>query len=210
MADVTISSLSPIAPATGLFLPASNGTTTGSVTMSQVCGVMTANQITTALGYTPLNGMPAGSILQVQQAYKKDIWGKGGAGTQNIWWDVDGLSVTMNLVKPNSKILVSGTINFSRDCNGNDAFLRLLRNDALSTANSTGGTIGHAAAQISILQANPVTFAYLDTPTQTANTYKIQAYLSSTACTMFVNVRGINDGGAFTLTSNLTLMEIAQ
>ena len=54
MADVTISDLGALTPATGLFLPASNGVTTGKVTLSQVCGVMTANQITAALGYTPI------------------------------------------------------------------------------------------------------------------------------------------------------------
>jgi hypothetical protein len=56
MADVTINDLSPITPAAGLFLPVSNGTTTGNVTLSQVCGVMSSAQITTALGYTPYNG----------------------------------------------------------------------------------------------------------------------------------------------------------
>lgn len=54
MADVTISGLSPITPSTGLLLPVSNGTTTGRVALSQVCGVMTSAQITTALGYTPI------------------------------------------------------------------------------------------------------------------------------------------------------------
>jgi hypothetical protein len=148
-----------------------------------------------------------GCVIQVVQAYKKDNWG---LSSLNNWVDVTGLSVSINLKNSNSKILVSGTINLSRDCDGNDVFIRLLRNDVLSNGNSTGGTIGHAAAQISRLQANPVTFSYLDSITQTANTYKIQAYLANSACTMFVNTRGINDGGAFTLTSNLTLMEIAQ
>ena len=54
MADVTISGLSPITPSTGLFLPASDNNTTGKVTLSQVCGVMTSAQITSALGYAPI------------------------------------------------------------------------------------------------------------------------------------------------------------
>jgi len=63
MADVTISSLSPLTPSTELVLPVSNGTTTGKVTLSQVCGVMTSAQITSALGYTPYNSTnPAGYI----------------------------------------------------------------------------------------------------------------------------------------------------
>ena len=53
MADVVISDLSPITPSTGLVLPVSNGSSTGKVTLSQVCGVMTSAQIATALGFTP-------------------------------------------------------------------------------------------------------------------------------------------------------------
>lgn len=198
MATVTISNLDSLTPAAGLVVPVSNGATTGKVTLSQVCGLIAANQL------------PAGCVIQVVQVYKTDRWSKGGAGTQDQWWDVDGLSVGMTLKKANSKILVSGTINFSRDCSGGDAFLRLLRNDDTSAANPPGGHIGHVAGQIAQLQAIPITFSYLDTPAQATNTYKIQALLSSTACTMFVNVRGGNDGPSFTVPSNLTLMEIAQ
>jgi hypothetical protein len=73
MADVTISGLGDITPSTGLFLPASDASTTGKVTLSQVCGVMTSSQITTALGYTPFNStnpgtgsinLPAGTTAQ--------------------------------------------------------------------------------------------------------------------------------------------------
>jgi hypothetical protein len=73
MADVTISGLGDLTPSTGLFLPVSNTSTTGKVTLSQVCGVMTSAQITTALGYTPYNsdnpgtgslGLPAGTTAQ--------------------------------------------------------------------------------------------------------------------------------------------------
>jgi hypothetical protein len=189
MADVTISSLTPASPASSAKIPFSNGNATYSTTPA---GIVAASP---------------GCVIQVVQAYKKDSWG---LSSLNNWVDVPGLSVSINLKNSNSKILVSGTINLSRDCDAYDVFIRLLRNDVLSTGNSTGGTIGHAAAQISKFQANPVTFSYLDSITQTANTYKIQAYLASAACTMFVNTRGFNDGGSFTLTSNLTLMEIAQ
>jgi hypothetical protein len=73
MADVTINGLGDITPSTGLFLPASDASTTGKVTLSQVCGVMTSSQITTALGYTPFNStnpgtgsinLPAGTTAQ--------------------------------------------------------------------------------------------------------------------------------------------------
>ena len=73
MADVTINALSPITPATGLFLPASDSNTTGRVTLSQVCGVMTSAQITTALGYTPYNGAtnPNGYITNTNASVAK-------------------------------------------------------------------------------------------------------------------------------------------
>ena len=192
MADVTISSLTPASPASSATIPFSNGLATYSTTPA---GIVAASP---------------GCVLQVKQAYKTDRWGKGGAGVQDIWWNVDGLSVSITLKKSNSKILVSGTVNFSRDCQTNDAFLRLVRNDTL-VGNSAGGIIGHAAGQNTFLQANPVSFSFLDTPDLITNTYKIQALLSATACTMFVNVRGLNDASSvFTLTSNLTLMEISQ
>jgi hypothetical protein len=80
MADVTISELSPLTPSVGLTLPVSNGSTTGNVTLSQVCGVMTSSQITTALGYTPYNGttnpnayITASSLPVSQQLVK--AWG---------------------------------------------------------------------------------------------------------------------------------------
>ena len=56
MADVTINNLSPLTPSTGLVLPVSNGSSTGRVTLAEVCGVMTSTQIINALGYTPYNG----------------------------------------------------------------------------------------------------------------------------------------------------------
>jgi len=55
MADVTINNLSPLTPTTGLYLPVTNGSSTGKVTLAEVCGVMTSTQITNALGYTPLS-----------------------------------------------------------------------------------------------------------------------------------------------------------
>ena len=59
MADVTISALGDLTPSTGLFLPVSDASTTGKVTLAQVCGVMSSAQITTALGYTPYNATNA-------------------------------------------------------------------------------------------------------------------------------------------------------
>ena len=108
MADVTISGLSPLTPSVGLILPVSNGTTTGSVTLSQVCGVMTSAQITTALGYTPYNSTnPSGYItassLPASQQLAKAWVSFTGIGT-------NGQAVA-TLQKYNVSTVVRNTIN---------------------------------------------------------------------------------------------------
>jgi len=60
---VKITQLPAVSPNGSLVLPVSDGITTSKVTVSQVCGVMTAGQITTSLGYTPYNSTnPSGYI----------------------------------------------------------------------------------------------------------------------------------------------------
>jgi len=68
MADVTINNLSPITPATGLFLPASDNSTTGKVTIGNINSLapvqtvfgragnvtLQSSDVTGALGYTPI------------------------------------------------------------------------------------------------------------------------------------------------------------
>ena len=55
MANKRIQDLPSLAPANGsLILPVTNGSTTGRVTISEVCGVITAGQISSALGYAPV------------------------------------------------------------------------------------------------------------------------------------------------------------
>ena len=149
-----------------------------------------------------------GCILQVVQAYKTDSWSNG--AVINTWQDVPGLQVSITLKNSSNKVLVSGTINIGRDCNANDACIRLLRTDNsgnyISVGNSTGGYIGHVGAQTGLYTANPSTFKFLETPGQLTSTYKIQFILLGSACTGFVNIRGAQ---GFVVTSNLTLMEIA-
>jgi hypothetical protein len=55
MANRRIQDLPALTPATTLILPVTNGATTGRITVSEVCGVITSGQISSALGYTPVN-----------------------------------------------------------------------------------------------------------------------------------------------------------
>jgi len=55
MANQRIQDLIPLTPTVNLVLPVSDGSTTGKVSLSDACGVMTSAQITAALGYTPVS-----------------------------------------------------------------------------------------------------------------------------------------------------------
>jgi hypothetical protein len=74
MADVTINSLPNLTPSTGLFLPVTDGSSTGKVTLSQVCGVMTSTQITTALGYIPYNSTNPNNYISSSNAGVAKAW----------------------------------------------------------------------------------------------------------------------------------------
>ena len=214
MADVRISDLNALTPSTGLVLPVSNGSTTGKVTLSQVCGVMTSAQITSALGYTPYNGttnpngyissLPSGSVVQVQSSVKTDVFqGTTGALT---FTDI-GLSTSITMRSSNNKVLVMFTGNGGS--NAGTLFSRLIRGSTpicvgdaasgkiqASTPSSFFGDGNHARAHV---------MNFLDTPGGGTHTYKVQ--FASNAANWYIN-RSSNDyEGRYA--STLTLMEIA-
>lgn len=117
MADVTISGLSPIAPASGLFLPASDGTSSGKVTLAEVCGVMTSNQITTALGYRPQ------PFLKYVTANTQEQQSPGAN-----WEDRTGLSVTFN-ASFDQTVLVSVYFSHAYEAGNIDARVRFILNN---------------------------------------------------------------------------------
>ncbi len=214
MADVTISQLGDLTPTTGLFLPVSDASTTGKVTLSQVCGVMTANQITTALGYTPYNGTtnpngylnsaPVGGIIKVVSSTLTSVYGPGTGGLS--FQDI-GLNATINPVSNNSKIMIMFSGNGGS--NSGSLFSRLVRG-------STAICVGDAASD-KIQASTPSSFYadgnharahvmnYVDSPnTTSAVTYKVQ--FASNAGNWYIN-RSPNDfEGRYA--STLTLMEI--
>jgi hypothetical protein len=117
MADVTISGLSPITPASGLFLPASDASVTGKVTLAEVCGVMTANQIINALGYRPQPFLKyATANTQVQQTP--------GAN----WVDRTGLSASFN-ASYNQTVLASVYFSHAYESGVIDARVRFILNN---------------------------------------------------------------------------------
>ena len=216
MADVTINALSPITPTTGLFLPASDSNTTGKVTLSQVCGVMTSSQITTALGYTPYNGatnpngyltsstLPAGSIKQViYNSYSTTT----SIGTSNT---DTGLNASITLTNPNNKVLVrveqalwqyAQTAGFdsytSMQLHRNNSFI-FGTNDATAPGwNSID--LGNNLGVFIITGIYP--FTYMDTPGAGTHTYKTVCKMLRSPSTAIAQ----NNNAP----SMITLMEIA-
>jgi len=117
MADITINNLENITPATGLFLPASNGSVTGKVTLAEVCGVMTSSQITNALGYRPQPFLKyATANTQVQQTP--------GAN----WVNRTGLSASFN-ASYDQTVLASVYFSHAYESDAIDARVRFILNN---------------------------------------------------------------------------------
>jgi hypothetical protein len=121
----------------------SNGATTGKVTLSQVCGVMTLSQITTALGYTPYNSsnpanyITASSLPATQQLAK--AW---------VRFNGPGTSVPANGANVTNLISASYNISslFYYDRNGWRAYFTAPFANAshlCGTGSSSGNNLAH-------------------------------------------------------------------
>lgn len=231
MADVTIGNLNNITPSTGLFIPASNNSTTGKVTLSQVCGVMTSAQITTALGYTPYNGttnpngyitantLPAGCILQVKQVVKTDV-SKTNSNVPN-YEDIPGLSINITPKASSSKILVTSNLLGSSVDN---SFVRLMRNvngGAFSHIYTNTNTPGNRtlvsmgdfynAGSPGTRAGQQNTSVFLDSPNTTSVVvYKLQ-YATRNGSDFAINTTYYDANQNYQIlgASSITLMEVA-
>jgi hypothetical protein len=137
MANQRIQDLIPLAPTVNLVLPVSDGSTTGKVSLSDVCGVMTSAQITAALGFTPVQqGGGAGQssnklyigwsgsnlLLQVDATNFGNTWPLSVSGNANTattasngakaWVNFDGTTVTV--VGAESRCTIRSSYNVSK------------------------------------------------------------------------------------------------
>jgi hypothetical protein len=188
-----------VAGTTVLDLPATSGTilTTGSSGQS-----------------IPKAALPTGSVLQVIQTYKTDVFS---TTSNSAFVDITGLSVSITPTSSSSKILVMATLT---DCSTNesvgDGMFQVLRNSTAIGNGDNGGTAPLMAYVNTYLAASTtitdsVIFNYLDSPATTSSTtYKVQCRLWSnqgTTGTLFVGRRGGN--ASFISPSSITVMEIA-
>jgi len=176
---------------------------------NQLSGMTTASL--PALGSAQ---MPTGSVLQVKQAYKTDIF----STSANSDTDITGLSVSITPSSTSSKILVTSNISgFSHNGLGGGFCIKrdstkigLADTSGSRTRTSFSGDLYTGdAAGTSQMHFNAVA-CFLDSPSSTsALTYKITAQCNGN--TLNINHEETDSDGNDTTrcVSHITLMEIA-
>jgi hypothetical protein len=201
----------PASPAVGQM---GYNTTTGLFDMYTASGWVSS--LTNASQSIPKASLPTGSVLQVVQAYKTDVFS---TTTNTAFVDITGLSVSITPTSASSKILVMATLtDCSTSASSGDGMFQVLRGSTAIGNGDSGGTapvMGYVntylAASVNITDA--VVFNYLDSPATTSSTtYKVQCRLWSNSGsgldgTLYVGRR--NGNGSFISPSSITLLEIA-
>ena len=178
-----------------------------------VVGVVTATSGIVGLTST---GMPAGSIIQVKQTHKTDIFSSSGT----TFTDITGLTVSITPTSSSNKILVSSSICFGAAGNGYLA-VRLFRNSTAlaqsttATGNQINCTFGvpvpyDAAGEYKL---HTVSYQFLDDAQDTnVHTYKYQMANFVVGTSNFYVNRPHNDTNYSYIhrgTSTITAMEVA-
>ena len=159
-------------------------------------------------------GMPAGSVLQVKQAYKTDVF----STTANSDTDITGLSVSITPSSTSSKILVTSNISgFSHNgLGGGFCIQRDSTKIGLATAGDqrvrtsfSGGLYTGDASGTGQMHFNAVA-CYLDSPSSTsALTYKVVAQLNGNTLKVNQEETDSNNNDTNRGVSHITVMEIA-
>ena len=153
--------------------------------------------------------LPAGSVLQVVSATKKDTF----STTSSTYVDITGLTATITPSATTSKILVSVALSFGHSSDNNSHLtIRDASNNVLIDPTSPGSRAqGFMSAQVAgIGNQEPVSFSFLHEPSTTsAFTYKVSGQTANN--TFYINRsdsdnNGSNRGRGI---STIILMEVA-
>jgi hypothetical protein len=162
--------------------------------------IVSVNASVATVGTLPFTALPAGSVLQVVQIVKTDVF----STASSSYVDVTGLSQAITPKFSTSKILV--LVSSSSSSSSGDLRFQLLR-DSTAIGNSTGVTNpAFATKDNTQYQATTEVTSYLDSPATTSSTtYKVQIAIGSG--TGYINRRAY--AADFGGVSSITLMEIA-
>jgi hypothetical protein len=220
MADVAINNLSPIIPSTGLFLPASDSSTTGRVTIANINSLAPVQSVFGRTSDVTLQYADylAGALIQVNQAAKTDTWTVDAPANYQAWTDIPGLSVTTVPKRSNSKMLIDVSLAMTGDTR-TQGYCRILRNN--TTPIGVGGVNGsrpQACFNSYTNQENEIKtsgFKFLDNwNSPDTVTYKLQVLGQggdTSSGTIYVNrsVSWSNSSASCTACSTLIVSEIA-
>ena len=150
------------------------------------------NNAKLATGTPSAAALPSGTILQVVQSYKDDVFS---TSTATTWEDITGLSVAITPSATTSDVLVLVDVRLGFAA-GELAQLRL-RRGSTTVGSSTIGTTGNgfsfydsdsnSPSQTRVMATNTMTF--LDSPsTTTSTTYKVQMWKDgSNTCLLYTS-----------------------
>jgi hypothetical protein len=182
--------------------------TAGSVSASNLAASGTAsssNFLRGDMAWSTLSrsNMPTGSILQVVNTFKNDVF----SSTSSTYTDVTGLSVSITPTSATNKIFILVTSSYTNSAVGQPLSINLVRGSTTISQPATSPAF-FATAIPYVNQADiqvPWSLSYVDSPaTTSATTYKIQA---KSGGTWYINGgRSTND---FAQTSTIIVMEIA-
>ena len=159
--------------------------------------------VVTGLAALPDSAMSSGSIIQVVQAIKTDLYS---TSSTSSFSDVPSLSLTITPASASNKIFIVANMTHNISTASDFAYRLLRGSTALgnSTVGSEGNRVGLACGTNDGDRGSPVCLSFLDSPnTTSATTYKIQ--VNHQNGTYRLNSRqGQWDGS-----STITAMEVA-
>jgi len=152
--------------------------------------------------------LPAGSVLQVVQTVKTNIFS---SSTATTWVDITGLSVSITPRSASNKILVMAQMSQGRQTGGWWMAYRLVRDSTAIFVGDTAGSRTSATVVGSPDNPNGVPITYLDSPSTTSSvTYKVQLFFGGdTAIINYTTTTDTNTNTNYRMASSITVMEIA-